>query len=90
MRFLLLLLLSIFSFGDGHIFVYHRFDDNRYPTTNISTKTLRAEFNYLKKHNYRVVTLDDFVKKIEANEKIPDNWVAFTIDDGFKSFYTHG
>jgi peptidoglycan/xylan/chitin deacetylase (PgdA/CDA1 family) len=83
-------LLSIFSFGDGHIFVYHRFDDNRYPTTNISTKTLRAEFNYLKKHNYRVVTLDDFVKKIEANEKIPDNWVAFTIDDGFKSFYTHG
>jgi peptidoglycan/xylan/chitin deacetylase (PgdA/CDA1 family) len=89
-RVLLLLLISIFSFGDGHIFVYHRFDDNRYPTTNISTKTLRAEFNYLRKHNYKVVSLDDFVKKIEAKEKIPNNWVAFTIDDGFKSFYTNG
>ena len=90
MRLLLLIFFSIFSFGDGHIFVYHRFDDNRYPTTNISTKTLRAEFNYLKKHGYKVVKLSDFVKKITKHEEIPDNWVAFTIDDGFKSFYTHG
>ncbi len=67
-----------------------RFNDNRYPTTNISLKTLRAEFNYLKSHGYKVVTVDDFVKKIEAHEQVPDNWVAFTIDDGFKSFYTNG
>ncbi|NPA61744.1 MAG: polysaccharide deacetylase family protein [Epsilonproteobacteria bacterium] len=90
MRFILLILFSIYSFGDGHIFVYHRFNDNRYPTTNISLKTLRAEFNYLKSHGYKVVTVDDFVKKIEAHEQVPDNWVAFTIDDGFKSFYTNG
>jgi peptidoglycan/xylan/chitin deacetylase (PgdA/CDA1 family) len=76
--------------ADGHIFVYHRFDDNRYPTTNISTKTLKAEFNYLKKHNYKVVPLIDIVEKIKAKEKVPDNWVAFTIDDGFKTFYTNG
>ncbi len=68
-----------------------RLEENRSPPPKYSLpSTLRPEFNYLKKHNYRVVTLDDFVKKIEANEKIPDNWVAFTIDDGFKSFYTHG
>ncbi len=36
------------------------------------------------------MTVDDFVKKIEAHEQVPDNWVAFTIDDGFKSFYTNG
>jgi len=89
--FLLFLLLSPYLlFADGHIFVYHRFDDTRYPTTNISTKELRKEFNYLKKKGYKVVPLIDIVKKINANEEVPSNWVAFSIDDGFKSFYTHG
>jgi peptidoglycan/xylan/chitin deacetylase (PgdA/CDA1 family) len=89
--FLLLLLLPPYLlFADGHIFVYHRFDDTRYPTTNISTKELRKEFNYLKSHGYKVVRLSDIVNKVNAHEKVPSNWVAFSIDDGFKSFYTHG
>ncbi len=89
--FLLLFLLApYFLLADGHIFVYHRFDDNRYPTTNISTKELRKEFNYLKKNGYQVVPLIDIVKKVNNNEEVPSKWVAFSIDDGFKSFYTHG
>ena len=89
--FLLPLLLSPhLLFADGHIFVYHRFDDTRYPTTNISTKELRKEFNYLKKHNYKVVPLIDIVNKVNRGEAVPSNWVAFSIDDGFRSFYTHG
>jgi len=88
---LLSLILAPYSLlADGHIFVYHRFDDNRYPTTNISTKELRREFNYLKKNNYKVVPLIDIINKVNANEKVPDKWVAFSIDDGFKTFYTHG
>ena len=84
------LLFPLLLSADGHIFVYHRFDDNRYPTTNISTKTLRAEFNYLKKHNYKVVPLSKIVEKVQKGEKVPNRWVAFTIDDGFRSFYKHG
>jgi peptidoglycan/xylan/chitin deacetylase (PgdA/CDA1 family) len=89
--FLLFFLLSPYLLlADGHIFVYHRFDDNRYPTTNISTKELRKEFNYLKKNGYKVVPLIDIISKVNNNEEVPSKWVAFTIDDGFKSFYTHG
>ncbi len=88
---LLFLLLSPYVLlADGHIFVYHRFDDKRYPTTNISTQELRKEFNYLKKNGYKVVPLIDIIKKVNNNEKVPSNWVSFSIDDGFKSFYTHG
>ncbi len=86
----LFLLLSPYLFGDGHIFVYHRFDDTRYPSTNTSTKELRREFNYFKNNGYEVVPLIDIVTKIKTNEKVPDNWVALSIDDGFKTFYTHG
>ena len=88
--FSLLLLLSSYLFADGHIFVYHRFDDTRYPTTNTSTKELRREFNYFKKNNYKIVPLIDMVTKIKAHEKVPNNWVSLTIDDGFKTFYTNG
>lgn len=89
--FLLALLLSPYLLlADGHIFVYHRFDDNRYPTTNISTKELRKEFNYLKNNGYKVVPLIDIITKVNNNEEVPSKWVAFSIDDGFKSFYTHG
>ena len=88
---LLFLLLSPYLLlADGHIFVYHRFDDTRYPTTNISTKELRKEFNYLKKNNYKVVPLIDIITKVNNKEEVPSKWVAFSIDDGFKSFYTHG
>ncbi len=86
----LYLLLSPYLMCDGHIFVYHRFDDTRYPTTNTSLKELRKEFNYLKKNNYKVVPLIEIIKKIKAQEKIPKKWVALTIDDGFKTFYTNG
>lgn len=88
--FFLLLLLSPYLMSDGHIFVYHRFDDTRYPTTNTSTKELRREFNYFKNNGYKVVPLIDIVNKIKANEKVPNNWIALTIDDGFKTFYTNG
>ena len=88
---LLFLLLSPYLLlADGHIFVYHRFDDTRYPTTNISIKELRKEFNYLKKNNYKVVPLIDIITKVNNKEEVPSKWVAFSIDDGFKSFYTHG
>ncbi len=88
---LLFLLLSPYLlFADGHIFVYHRFDDSRYPTTNISTRELRKEFNYLKKNGYKVVPLIDIVDKINNNQEVPSKWVAFSIDDGFRSFYKNG
>ncbi|NPA04411.1 MAG: polysaccharide deacetylase family protein [Epsilonproteobacteria bacterium] len=85
---LLLFLTSFFSllWADAHILVYHRFGDNRYPTTNTSLKELKREFEYLKRHNYQVVPLSWVVEKLHNGEKVPNNWVVITIDDGFKSF----
>ena len=89
-----LYLLTVYIFGilraDAHIFVYHRFDDNRYPSTNTSIKELIKEFEYFKKNNYKVISLSKLVKSIKNKEKIPDNWVVLTIDDGYKSFYENG
>lgn len=86
----LLFLTSSILLANAHIFVYHRFGDARYESTNTSIKLLREQFNYFKKNNYQVVALSQIVKRLQTKEKIPDNWVAFTIDDSYKSFYEHG
>ncbi len=80
------LLWALSLFGDAHIFVYHRFGDPRYPTTNTSLEELRKEFRYLKEHNYKVIPLQRLIKALKNHEKIDDKWVVLTIDDGFKSF----
>jgi peptidoglycan/xylan/chitin deacetylase (PgdA/CDA1 family) len=83
-------ILCSYVFSDAHIFVYHRFGDNRYPTTNTTIKELKKEFEYFKQHNYKVVSLQKIISKINKKEEIPSNWIALTIDDGYKSFYTNG
>lgn len=70
--------------------MYHRFGDTRHPSTNTSILELKSQFNYLKKNGYEVVGLDKIVSNIEAKKDIPSNWVAFTIDDSYKSFYNNG
>lgn len=88
--FLLLALGYIYLSANAHIFLYHRFGDTRYPTTNTSIEELRKHFEYFKNNNYQVVALEKIIDKINNKETIPDNWVALTIDDAYKSFYENG
>ncbi len=91
MRYLLLLSISyLYIFANAHIFVYHRFGDTKHQSTNTTIKELEKEFEYFKQNNYKVVPLQKIIQKINKKEKIPNNWVALTIDDAYKSFYTHG
>ena len=91
MKYFLLLCLSyLYLNANGHIFVYHRFGDSKHESTNTSIKELEQQFDYLKKNNYKVVALSKMIDKLTKKENIPDNWVAFTIDDAYKSFYQNG
>ncbi len=86
----LLLVAAIWLFADAHIFVYHRFGDDRYPSTNTSIAELKREFEYLKRAGYRVVKMKTLVEALKRGKDIPDDWVVLTIDDGYKSFYEKG
>ncbi|MEA2017571.1 MAG: polysaccharide deacetylase family protein [Campylobacterota bacterium] len=91
MRYLFFIIISFSTlFANAHIFVYHRFADDRYPSANTTIKELTRHFEYFKKHNYKVVPLKDIIEKLEKNENIPSKWIALTIDDAYKSFYEHG
>jgi peptidoglycan/xylan/chitin deacetylase (PgdA/CDA1 family) len=90
-KILFLWLLSyIYTIADATIFVYHRFGDDRYPSTNTSIEQLRKDFDYIKNNGYKVVPLSKVVELIQNNQTIPDKWVVITIDDNYKSFYANG
>ena len=87
--FLLLCLCSFYLQANAHIFVYHRFGDEKHHSTNTTLKELEKEFEYFKSNNYKVVTVSQIAQKLKSGEEIPANWVAFSIDDAYKSFYTN-
>jgi len=82
-------LLPLFLWADGHIFLYHRFDDTKHSYTNTSTKVLIRQFEYLKTHGYKVVNSKELLRRAKNGENV-DKLVAFHIDDSFKSFFKSG
>ncbi|MDA3905699.1 MAG: polysaccharide deacetylase family protein [Bacteroidales bacterium] len=76
--------------GQITCFVYHRFGDERYPSTNISIKDFRKHLEYLKNNEYRVITLGQAVEFLNRGKPIPEKTVALSIDDGYQSFLENG
>jgi peptidoglycan/xylan/chitin deacetylase (PgdA/CDA1 family) len=91
MKYLFLLVISFsYIFANAHIFVYHRFADERYKSADTTLKELTRQFEYFKSNNYTVVPLSKILDKLEKKEEIPTKWIALTVDDAYKSFYDNG
>lgn len=64
-------------------FVYHRFGEDRYPSTNISLQNFKEQLEYLKSTGHPVLTISNALAFDQEQA------YAITIDDGYKSFFTH-
>lgn len=68
-------------------FMYHRFGEDKFPSTNISEAQLLAHINYVVKNKIRVLSLGEVIKRIENGDKFSEKVVSFSVDDAYKSFY---
>jgi len=84
----LLLPSTVWCADQATAFVYHRFGDNRYPSTNIAVDVFESQLAYLKQHDYQVMTLGQIVAARKAGTPLPQRCVALTVDDGYESFLT--
>ncbi|MDB4609656.1 polysaccharide deacetylase family protein [Verrucomicrobia bacterium] len=73
--------------GQANVFIYHRFDEARYPSTNISADVFRQQLEYLKTSGIDVVSAEEIVQALGAGEPLPERAAAITVDDAFSSFY---
>lgn len=67
-------------------FVYHRFGDDRFPSTNIKLEQFEAHLKYLKENDYEVITLSEALQRLKKRNRFPKT-VVLTVDDGYKTFH---
>ena len=65
--------------------MYHRFEENKYPSTNIKIEDFKTHIQEIKNLNIDFITLEEFEKFINQNNT--SRKILLTIDDAFSSFY---
>ncbi|MDP2922274.1 MAG: polysaccharide deacetylase family protein [Candidatus Omnitrophota bacterium] len=91
-KFAIALALLFFSFWlylylnyTTPILMYHSFDKNKVENyAAVDPANFYRQMEFIKKSGYRVISLDDYCQMLKANQKIPKNLMAITIDDGYK------
>ena len=75
------------SFEDYGIItiMYHRFDENKYPSTNIRMGEFKKHIELIKNEKLNFVDPKDF--ETDLKTKKLERKVLLTIDDGYSSFY---
>ena len=65
--------------------MYHRFNENKYPSTNIKIQDFIEHIKILETNNFHFVNPNNFENELKKNKTTRK--VLLTIDDGFSSFY---
>jgi peptidoglycan/xylan/chitin deacetylase (PgdA/CDA1 family) len=76
--------------SQANVFVYHRFNDSRYPSTNITIEAFKDHLETLKVEHFTVLSLGEVVDRMRAGESLPQRCAVITVDDGYLSFLTDG
>ena len=67
--------------------MYHRFNEDKYPSTNIKMDIFKKQINIIKDKKYTFENPKDF--DLNFNNPKTKKKVLITIDDAFSSFYNH-
>ena len=70
------------------IFMYHKFDVSKYPSTNITLKQFEEHLQEFSHSKYNVKSLDYIIDTIINNGDLPDNTIGLSVDDADRSFLT--
>ena len=65
--------------------MYHRFDENKYPSTNIRIEDFKTHIKLIKDSGIKFISYLEFENAVDQNNL--NKKILLTIDDGFSSFY---
>ena len=67
------------------VLMYHRFNENKYPSTNIQMNIFKEQIRIIKELEYEFYDPTEFAKNFSIPKK--NKKILITIDDAFLSFY---
>ena len=65
--------------------MYHRFEENKYPSTNIRINDFKEHLEMIKMNDIKFVNPANFEEELKINKN--KRKLLLTIDDGYQSFY---
>ena len=65
--------------------MYHRFEENKYPSTNIKINDFLEHIKIIEENNVNFINPKNFENELKNNKA--QRKILLTIDDGFSSFY---
>ena len=71
------------------VLMYHRFGENKYPTTNIKMDQFSDHIKELMKTKYNVIKIQDGLNAIQNISLVKDRSVIITIDDAYSSVFNN-
>ena len=78
--------IKYYSNDEGILSImYHRFNESKYPSTNIRMEVFKNQIEIIKKSNYNFNNPDNFKEQFDIPKLNKE--VLITIDDAFQSFY---
>lgn len=72
--------------ADTGIFIYHRFGEERFPSTNIDPAIFAAQLDYLHQQGYQVLSLAEIAARQSSKRPLPEKTLGLSVDDAFSSF----
>jgi peptidoglycan/xylan/chitin deacetylase (PgdA/CDA1 family) len=69
------------------VLMYHRFGEDRYPSTSIRMVQFRQQLDYLRDGGFTIVPLRDLVEFLDGKGTLLPGAVAITVDDAYLSVY---
>ena len=69
------------------ILMYHKFGEDRYPSTSVSLSQFETHLDYLKNNSFHVLPLAEIVIAFRNKSPLPDKSIAVTVDDAYLSVY---
>ena len=83
-----ILALNVSAFANSAvILMYHRFGEDKYPSTNIKIEQFKRHIQEFSSSHYNILPVSKILTSLKNNQKLPDRTVGITIDDGYKSIY---
>ena len=70
------------------VLMYHRFGEDKYPSTNIRLDQFDAHLEKLENGKYKILPLAKIIRHLKEGVELPDRSVAITIDDAYLSVFT--
>ena len=70
------------------IFMYHKFDVSKYPSTNIRKSQFERHLDEFSNNKYALLSIDNIVDIIINDGDLPNKTIGISVDDADRSFLT--